>query len=213
MWSAANFDPLAKVYKLLELGAFGGALERARFAHIDQLAGCDDILLLGDGDGRFLERVLKVCPGARVRSIDASAEMLRIAAGRPSPADRARVAFECSDALTADLPASAYDGVATLFFLDCFTDEQVSQLVGRISRAVRPSGTWLFADFAVPDRGVSRAAAVALMSALYAFFRFTTGISARNLPDSETHIVRAGFNRIAERASVFGFVRSVCFRR
>jgi ubiquinone/menaquinone biosynthesis C-methylase UbiE len=139
--------------------------------------------------------------------------MLRVAADRLSPADGARVILECSDALGADLPASAYDGVATMFFLDCFTNEQVSLLVGRISRAVRPGGTWLFADFAVPDRGVSRAAGIALTSALYAFFRFATGISARNLPDSETHIVRTGFNRIAERASAFGLLRSVCFRR
>jgi ubiquinone/menaquinone biosynthesis C-methylase UbiE len=213
MPSPANFDPLARVYKLLELGAFGRALERARFAHIDQLAGCRNVLLLGDGDGRFLERLLKVSANARVRSIDASPEMLRVAADRLSPADRARVTFECGDALTADLPASAYDGVATIFFLDCFTDDQVSLLVGRISNALQPGGTWLFADFAVPDRGAPRFAGLAMTSALYAFFRVSTGISARRLPDSEAQIMRAGFNRKAERPSAFGLLRSVCFRR
>jgi ubiquinone/menaquinone biosynthesis C-methylase UbiE len=209
----ANFDPLARIYHVLELSSFGVALEQARFAHVDQLAGCQEILLLGDGDGRFLKRLLKVSPTSRVRSIDASAAMLRLASERIKPADRARVTFECADALTVDLPTFAYDGVATIFFLDCFPDDQAAALVGRISNALRPGGTWLFADFAIPERGVRRAMGVALTSALYAFFRLTTRISARRLPDSEAHITRAGLTRVAERSSVFGLLRSAAFRR
>lgn len=209
----ANFDSLAKAYQYLELSSFGVALERARFAHIKQLAGCQNILLLGDGDGRFLKRLLKAAPGSRIRSIDASAEMLRVAEARLPPADRARVTFECADALAADLPALAYDGVATMFFLDCFTDEEAAGIVQRIARSLQPGGMWLFADFAVPARGVPRVIGHALTGALYAFFRWRTGISARHLPDSERLITNTGLSPIAKTSSVFGVLRSVAFRR
>jgi SAM-dependent methyltransferase len=208
---SANFDGLARAYRWLETIAFGGALARARFAHIDRLAGCRNILLLGDGDGRFLARLS--ASGATIRSIDASAEMLRLAAARLSPEARSRVTFECADALAADLPPNTYDGVATLFFLDCFTEVETADLVAKISRALTPSATWLFADFAVPERGASRIAARAVTSALYMFFRWRTGIAARRLPDSENEIRRAGFAPAAASTFVSGLLRSVAFRR
>lgn len=209
----ANFDSLAKAYQWLELSSFGVSLERARFEHVKRLADCQNILLLGDGDGRFLKRLLKVAPASRIRSVDASAEMLRVAEARLDPADRARVSFECADVLAVDLPAFAYDGVATMFFLDCFTDEEAGKVVRRISNSLKPGGTWLFADFAIPPGGVPRALGAALTGALYAFFRWRTGISARHLPDSERLITSAGLSPIAAKAFVFGLLRSVAFRR
>ncbi len=209
----ANFDSLARVYHWLELSMFGVKLERARFAHINALAGCRDILLFGDGDGRFLKRLLKVAPDARIRSIDASAEMVRLAAARVPAKDRDRVTFECADALEAELPFMAYDGVATMFFLDCFTDEQAAGLIVRTAESLKPGAIWLFADFAVPPRGLPHAFARVVTSFLYAFFRWRTGIAARRLPESEALIVRAGFTADAATSSVFGLLRSVAFRR
>jgi ubiquinone/menaquinone biosynthesis C-methylase UbiE len=209
----ANFDGLARWYQYLELSSFGAALERARFEHIHQLAGCRNILLLGDGDGRFLKHLLNQSPDCTIRSIDASAEMMRVAAARLSPAERARVTFEHADALDATLPSFAYDGVATLFFLDCFTDQEAARLVSRISNALKPGGIWLFADFSIPERGVRRAIARAITAALYAFFRRTTRISARHLPESERLISEAGCTLIAADTLAFGLLRSVAFRR
>src|SRR4051812_35467225 len=153
---------------------FGHQLERARFADIHQLAGCRDILLFGDGDGRFLERLLAVAPAARIRSIDASPAMLRLAEARVPDHDRARVTFECADALTAPLPPASYDGVATIFFLDCFTDEQAAALIARTADALKPGAIWLFVDFAVPPHGLAHLFGRAVTSFLYAFFRWRT---------------------------------------
>jgi SAM-dependent methyltransferase len=209
----ANFDGLARWYHVLELSTFGVKLETARFAHIKTLAECRDILLLGDGDGRFLKRLLKVAPNSRIRSVDASAEMLKMAAARLSADDRARVTFECADALTIDLPTFAYDGVATVFFLDCFTDEQAAQLIGRIANSLRPGGTWVFADFAIPAGGPQRIAAQAVTTLLYAFFRWRTGIAARHLPESEALIAQAGLTPVSRAKFLFGLLQSIAFRR
>src|SRR5690606_35643402 len=48
----AGFVRVARIYHALERLAFGRALERARFALLPALAGCRDVLVLGDGDGR-----------------------------------------------------------------------------------------------------------------------------------------------------------------
>jgi hypothetical protein len=55
----SGFDRLAKPYRWLEYLSFGRNLERCRFHFLPQLAGTQRALLLGDGDGRFAERLLR----------------------------------------------------------------------------------------------------------------------------------------------------------
>lgn len=209
----ANFDSLARPYRWIERMSFGGVLTRARFAHVDALASCRDVLLLGDGDGRFLAQALVAAPATCFHSIDASAAMLALARDRVPPADRARVTFEQADALVAPLPAAHYDAVVTLFFLDCFTPAETAALVARVARAATPAAIWLFADFAIPARGARRLAARAVTGGLYAFFRWRTGLSATHLPEAEREIARHGFAAAAERVFAGGLLRSVRFQR
>ena len=116
-------------------------------------------------------------------------------------------------ALTVALPDAAYDTVVTLFFLDCFTPAETRALVQRVSSALEPRATWLFADFAMPDQGLPRFAARLVTGGLYWFFRWQTGITARHLPDSEGEIAAAGFRAARAESLAFGLLRSVLFRR
>ncbi|MEP6593722.1 MAG: class I SAM-dependent methyltransferase, partial [Acidobacteriota bacterium] len=181
----SNFDRLARVYRLLELAAFGHDLERARFCLLDRLASCTRILVLGEGDGRALARLLGVAPGAQVHCVDISPAMLARASTRLPEADRARVVFHQMDALSSPLPPGPFDAVTTMFFLDCFTEAQVRDLVPAIAATLAPEATWLWADFRMPERGWARLRARASIALLYAFFRWQTGIPARRLPPAE----------------------------
>ncbi|HTJ79165.1 MAG TPA: class I SAM-dependent methyltransferase [Rariglobus sp.] len=206
-----TFDRLAHPYRLLEWTAFGPLLERARFRHLDHLRGRKRILLLGDGDGRVLARILALAPDANIDSVDLSGAMLAKAKSRLSPADRARVCFRHEDALQADYPAATYDAVTTFFFLDCFTDGQVSALVDRLKPSLTSDAMWLFADFAEPSRGLMRLRAKIWLWIMYAFFRWQTGLAARRLPDSENALTKAGLTRTVETSFQHGFVRSAVF--
>lgn len=193
---AANFDPLARIYRALEWLAFGGDLERARFCLLDQLAGRRSILILGEGDGRCLERLLPLVPDARIDCLDASPAMLARAETRIAGADgRGRVTFICADALSHALPAAHYDAVVTLFFLDCFEPPSAEALVNRITAAVQPGAGWLFADFVVPTSGLARLRARLWLAGLYTFFRWQTGLRPRALPPSEELIRQADFGQ------------------
>ena len=224
--AAANFNRLARVYRALEFIAFGRDLERVRFAHVDRLRDCESILILGDGDGRFLARLLETSRAKRIHSIDASSAMLAAAAARISESDRSRVTFTCGDALACDFTPPAprvavatsaasragYDAVVTLFFLDCFSTPQVETLVSRIRPHLEPGARWLFGDFVTPERGWRRLRARLWLSILYTFFRWETGLRVNALPHSEAVLERAGFRPESSRTLQHGLLRATLYR-
>lgn len=213
---AANFDRLARPYRALEVLAFGRDLERARFCLLDRLSAARSILIIGEGDGRCIERLTALAPEATLHCCDASGKMLglardRLAASRPDALGRVR--FQQADARAMELPAGAYDAAVTLFFLDCFTAAEAAEVVGRIAPSLAPGALWLFADFSMPAAGWRRFRARLWLGLLYFFFRLETGLSARELPPAEALIRSAGFDPVEERPRQQGLLRTVLFRK
>ncbi len=208
-----GFDRLARVYRALELAAFGRDLERARFCLLDRLASCARILVFGEGDGRALARLVGIARHAQIHCVELSPAMIDRAAQRLGEADRARVIFHQADALTSPLPDGPFDAVTTMFFLDCFTEPQVRGLVTKIAATLAPEAAWLWADFRLPDRGWARLRARTTIALLYAFFRWETGIPAQQLPPAERIISEAGFTTRERLDRQGGMVRTRLFAR
>ena len=212
--AARGFDRLARWYRALEFLAFGADLERARFEFLGRLAGCREILVLGEGDGRCAERLAALAPHASILCVDSSPGMIDRAAARfRGTGAAARVRFACADARTFEMDEGRFDAVVTLFFLDCFTDAEVDSLVSRIGGSLRPGALWLFSDFRVPDSGFARLRARAWVGLLYLFFRCTTDLGARALPASEEILETAGWRRVGCRDRQSGLLRSAVFQR
>ena len=210
----ANFDSVARVYRALEFLAFGRDLENARFCLLDRLADCREILVLGEGDGRCLAQLVQVAPVARIHCLDASAAMLACAGARIAGSEaHGRVTFERADILVVPFPPARYDAVITCFFLDCFSADQVTALVTGVNRSLRGEARWLFADFALPARGLARLRARIWLAVLYTFFRWQTRLRTNVLPPSEELIQQAGFASKASRTFQGGLLRSVFFER
>jgi hypothetical protein len=141
--------------------------------------------------------------------------MLALARDRLAAAGRtgAQVRFEHGDVFSVALAPAHYDAVVTLFFLDCFSTEQVASLRDRIQASLKPGAAWLHADFALPARGWQRCRARLWLAVLYAFFRWQTSLSARSLPDTEGLLAEAGWRPQAIREFQGGLVRTVLFQR
>ncbi len=209
-----GFNRMARWYRLVEFLAFGRDLERARFMHLDRLAGCRDVLLMGEGDGRCAERLARVAPRARIHCVDSSPGMIERASRRIAGTSAAdRVSFTCADALSFVPAPGAYDAAATLFFLDCFGEADAEGIITRVGAALRPGATWLFGDFVLPSSGPARARARAWLFFLYTAFRWETGLSVSALPPSEEILARQGWRPVASADLQWGLLRSSVLTR
>jgi SAM-dependent methyltransferase len=209
-----GFDRLARWYRALEFVAFGGDLERARFAFLDRLRDRRDILILGEGDGRCAERLLALAPGARITCVDSSRGMIERAMARIRKAGGGdRVSFTCADARGFSPEPGRHDAVVTLFILDCFSPQDVASIVTRVGDALTPGSPWIFSDFTLPARGIARLRARAWLALLYAFFRWETSLSVCRLPPSEEILEEAGWRRSETLGLQWGLLRSSVYRR
>jgi SAM-dependent methyltransferase len=160
----------------MEFAVFGRALERCRIHFLPDLHGIRRALVLGDGDGRFLKRLLDAAPGLRADYVDRSAGMLALAKLRASQAT-----FHCADVLTDALPQADFDLVAAHFFFDCFDREELVRVIARV-RAAAPGARWLVSEFRVPEGCWARPAGW-WIAVMYRFFAATTGLRTRRLED------------------------------
>lgn len=167
------------------------------------------VLLLGDGDGRFLEALLAAGGSAEILSVDASAKMAKLSRARAGEA-AAGVRF-CHSPIEDFEPPDGFrpDLVAAHFFFDCFDDDEIAESLRRISGWVAPDGAMVVTDFALPESGWwRRLGGRVLIAIMVTFFRLFAGISARRLPDLEGLLRSGGWRRSGRMSFRRGLVRS-----
>jgi ubiquinone/menaquinone biosynthesis C-methylase UbiE len=198
---APSFDRVARLYRIMEYLSFGPMLERCRFQYISAIARSrpapQTALILGDGDGRFLARLLAAAPNLHADAIDASPAMLRLLRARISRLGaHPRLTTTYADARTFEPSSTGYDLVCTHFFLDCLTAREADRLIARIRPHLTPGAQWLVSEFQIPTGGPLPAwLARAIVTALYAAFRLLTGLTVRQIPPWSTLLASYGFQR------------------
>ena len=200
-----NFDPLARLYRWMELVTFGPMLHRCRCAFLPALADSRNALILGDGDGRFTASLLATSPNVHITAIDASPAMLHQLLRNSAPhADRVQTI--CTDIRSWQPSPTPTDLVVTHFFLDCLTPQEVQSLAEKLRTAVSPSAQWLISDFAIPPSWFGRLVAQAIVSTLYFAFRFLTDLSVRSLPSHPRVLASCGLTLLRRRPFLAGLL-------
>ena len=206
---APCFNRIARLYRTAEYLSFGLILERCRFHYIPAVAHCHRALVFGDGDGRFLARLLAVTPNLHADAVDASPVMLRLLSTRIARLDaRSRLTIACADARTFQ-PLTSYDLVCTHFFLDCLTPSEADRLIARLRPHLIPGAQWLVSEFQIPsgNRYYARLGQ-GIISVLYAAFRLLTGLTVRQIPPWSALLARHGFRRSSSRSWLGGLLVS-----
>ena len=211
-----SFNAIAPWYRTLETIAFGADLQRARVACLGELVSPRRALIVGEGNGRFLCELLRRHSDLEVDCVDASRRMLELARQRIErelPDRTNRINFFPQDIASWSSPEHQFDLIVTHFFLDCFPENRLAEIVAKLSRAATSSATWLLADFCIPPGGFARWRAGLWLAAMYRFFQFTAGIEATELGDPSPFLRTAGFT--LERQHLFrrGMVKSELWRR
>ena len=204
---AADFNRLTPFYRWMEWFTFGPFLWKCRLAFLPETRSRKSALILGDGDGRFAAQLLKSNPQIEVDAVDASEAMLRRLVRRAGP-DAVRLRTQLADARQLNFPAGSFDLVATHFFLDCLTTEEVATLAKKLRARMAPGAVWVVSEFAIPDNFYGRFLAKPLVSALYLAFRLLTGLSVRRLPDHRKALGDAGFRLSKQRKWLAGLLVS-----
>ena len=166
-------------------------MRRRREAFLFELGNPKKVLVLGDGDGRFLQVFTALYPQARVDAVDSSARMIELARARvPSAtyhlADAREFAFE-----------KEYDLAVAHFFFDCFDDGELKAILSRIH-----ANTWLVSEFR------NTRWSWPILRGLYFFFRLTTGLRVTSLPGHRQLLAGLGYSLQKEQSALGGLVVS-----
>ena len=164
-------------------------------------------LVIGDGDGRFTARLLQQNSLIVLDALDASEAMLQ-ELKRRAASNACRIHTLQLDARDFIPPRHHYDLIATHFFLDCLTTDEVARLAARLREGVTEGAVWVVSDFAIPSNRYSQPAARLLISALYKAFGILTGLPIRHLPDHATALARSGFRLMKRRERLGGLLAS-----
>lgn len=202
--AAHGFDRLAAIYDFLAWLVFGGAIDKSQAAYLSHLPTDATVLVLGGGTGRFLPALLRINPGARIVFIDASSGMISRAARRVRGTGQVRFIHGTE----ADIPPGVYDSVITPFYLDLFSDLQLADTLVHIGKHLKPGALWIVAEFRT-----ARAWHRVMARLMYFFFRYTTGLATRALPDWAGSLVRAGWQRVAVQKFYGEFIEASLWQR
>ncbi len=142
---ASWYDGLGELYS-------GGAIRRAKLAHLEWVRSGDEVLYAGAGTG--LEAVAAREAGARVTLLDTSPAMLSQARLRFEARGLPVVAPEVElrqESLESHLRARPYDVVVASFFLNVYAKDALPAALARLASLVRPNGHLVIVDFAPPS--------------------------------------------------------------
>ena len=210
-----SFDRIARSYGVLETVAAGTKMHRCRVAFLDEIPVPRNVLLAGEGHGRFLLELVRRYPEARIVVVDSSAAMLRVARNRllEHGTSHARVDFVHADILQWDAPAGCFDLIVTHFFLDCFTAESLAAVVARLGGVASTDAHWLLADFQIARSRWARLRCRLIVGLLYRFFRVVCGLAADSLASADGDLGMAGFHRHRQTTYEWGLLKSEWWRR
>lgn len=204
-----SFDHLAPHYRWLERLLAGEVLQRARLAHLGKLDRAENILLVGEGPGRFLSALRTRRPGVPITVVDASAKMLEQArAVGPGP-----TTFVRSDITRDALPVAEWDAIVTHCLLDCFAPRTLSRVIDQLAAAAKPAAHWLITDFALPASGWRRGRAHMIHALMYRTFRAAAQLEARHWTDPACDLHRAGFQLTQRQSFNHGLIQADHWQR
>jgi hypothetical protein len=214
-----SYDRIAAVYDLLSYIAFFGRIQRAQRCFLTQIPRGSNILFLGGGTGWLLPDLFHSSRPRQITYIEASAHMLlrsqqtvvRFQQKYPNT-QIPRTTFICGT--EQEIPSSAtYDVVITNFLLDMYSGSELLTLVNHIAQHLTSEATWLFSDFNLSKQYRKRMWQKPLLSLMYYFFHYTTGIATQPIPNFSALFERFGWRATHSSSFFGGFITSQVYRK
>jgi len=196
MKNKTDFSSLSSIYDVLGLLMFQGSLHSSQVYFFDKMPKIKKALILGGGTGKFLVDLLNSVLVEKVIYVDISPGMIAKAKDKVRKLKlENKVEFICGG--FESIPVGQYDLICTHYFLDCFEEEHIVEMLQVLKKSLSENGVWHFTDFYL-DSGSSflRKKFVAF---LYFFFRTSCGLKVDKLANFKKVFKNTGFKRIEEK--------------
>jgi tRNA (cmo5U34)-methyltransferase len=201
-----GFDRIALVYDLLARLVFGRSIINSQKFFLNKIEDHHNVLILGGGSGWLLAELLTIKPECKVWYIEASEKMIDLSQKKVD----SKSSIHFIHGTEADIPSSIkYDVVISNFYLDLFTDEQLTDVTHKIISSLSPGSQWIATDFVERNKGWQKL----LLKLMYYFFRIICHIGSRKLPQWNKAILASGIKKIESRLFYDGFIETALYQR
>ena len=189
---------MAPIYPALERLVFGVRLDDAWRAFFKEILEADRVLLVGEGNGRFLKSLTARKRTGCVCVVEKSRVMIHLAKNRAGESGKIGLEFIEAD-FRIYRPGQEFDCVVTHFFLDMFNPASQLAIIQKMAEFVAKGGIWINVDF-VPARTLRGGI---LMWLQYSFFRVVSRIESKCCFDESEAAAAAGWT-VTEAISYLG---------
>jgi ubiquinone/menaquinone biosynthesis C-methylase UbiE len=202
-----TYDNVAFFYDALARLIFGRQQLTALEFLIRHIPENARVLIVGGGSGWILESIARQHPtGLSITYIDASGKMVALAKKKNTAGNN--ITFITADIAQTQLNEGSFDVVITPFLFDNFTQPVCDEVFNKLHLSLCKNGTWLFTDF----QQTTLRRHQLLLRAMYLFFRITSGIKARQLPDTGGLFAAAGYSPVAQAQLMGGFIVATVYK-
>ncbi len=175
-----DFNRIAPFYDRIAKLIFGNQLIRAQIHFLSEIKPNDDVLILGGGTGQLLE-YFPSCN--KVLFVEKSEQMILYASRRKIEAD---VDYINEDFLNYDHNRK-FDIIICPFFLDCFDEINLHQVLRKIKSSLKSEGNLLVIDF--KKNGFNGL----MLKSMHVFFRIFSKLESKSLLDIHQKVLDVGF--------------------
>ena len=218
-----GYNKLAPYYNFL-LYLSGGYLIKAQRKLIPFIEETSKALLVGEGTGNFLSKLIASNKVKTIFCLDISEKMIQICQKKnkqsvSSLGGNKRVHYIIGD-LFCLYPNNLLDAnqhlnnkslfslITTNFFLDQFKEHELEKIMQRLDMLLTPGGYWYFTDFTLPKNFFQKN----LVKGLYIFFQKVCNIEADKVPDYHRHFLERGYTISLSKKSLFG-VQTILYKK
>jgi ubiquinone/menaquinone biosynthesis C-methylase UbiE len=204
-----GFDRITSVYDVMACICSFNRINKSQLAFLSQLSTQKTGLILGGGTGFFLQKVLEENQEIEITYVDASSKMIEFARKRIEknlPHDLNRVNFICKG--VEDLEWQTFDLIVCNYLLDLFDNLYVKVLTQKFKLHLKPNGLLYVTDFHVSETNSFLKWSTQIgLKVLYTFFRWTTNLQTKELPNTDRLLKEESFQVIDSKDFLGGILR------
>ena len=179
-----NYNSIAGIYDPIKTLIFGKSLILNEVQIINKLK-FRNLLVVGCGSSEFLEYI-NLDKIERIVLLDSSKKMCEISSKRVVKLEiehKCEVIFQNFNKWSSE---DTFDAISFPYILDCLSDQEIDQFIEKSYDMCSETGKLVISDFKASQGHFSFSNL--LIPLMYIFFKLTSGINRKYIPDYSKHI-------------------------